>query len=324
MVRREVGDDRERLANILSAVERYQAAPPHETVEEAEVIGREGAARLLHYGGSGQLIVFVPSLVNPPDILDLGERSLLRWLARKGFSVHMIDWGRPGAAERSLSLAGVVTERLVPLLGLLERPPILAGYCLGGTLAIAAAKRIPATALVTLATPWRLSAYPLQQRTEIADYWQSVRPLAEQAGFVSMDLLQPAFWALDPAQPVRKFERYAAMPPLSAEAKRFARMEDWANGGNPIPLPAVDELMRAFAEDRFASGWEVGGDPIDPLEVNLPWLDVHSATDRIVPAASAPPAPESLTVEAGHVGMVVGGRAETLLWKPMAAWLQSL
>jgi hypothetical protein len=26
-------------------------------------------------------VLFIPSLINPPNVLDMGERSLLRWLA---------------------------------------------------------------------------------------------------------------------------------------------------------------------------------------------------------------------------------------------------
>lgn len=310
------------MTRVLAAVDRYQAAPEPEPVQPPEEVARKGSARLLSYGGTGRPVLFVPSLVNPPYILDLGERSLLRWLAGEGFAVHLIDWGRPEAAERGYALAEMVTERLEPLAAKLE-DPVLAGYCLGGTLAIAAAQRIKAAALLTIAAPWNMAAYPPEQRQEVSDYWQRVRPVAEAAGLVSMDLLQPAFWALDPALPVRKFERYAAM--RGAEARRFERMEDWANSGEPISLPAVDDLIEGgYRDDMFMRGWQVGGERINPARLDIPWLDIRSATDRIVPNEAAPPAPEHMTVEAGHVGMIVGSRARELLWKPMAAWLQSL
>ena len=67
------------------------------------------------------------------------------------------------------------------------------------------------------------------------------------------------------------------------------------------------------------------GERIDAAGLQLPILDVVARRDHIVPAAAAlsrhgPGVP--LVLDAGHVGMIVGGRAPQLLWAPLAAWLQ--
>jgi polyhydroxyalkanoate synthase len=52
--------------------------------------------------------------------------------------------------------------------------------------------------------------------------------------------------------------------------------------------------------------------------------------DRLVPAESARPlaalTPNSTVIEpkAGHIGMVAGTHAQTVLWQPFADWLHSL
>jgi polyhydroxyalkanoate synthase len=48
---------------------------------------------------------------------------------------------------------------------------------------------------------------------------------------------------------------------------------------------------------------------------------VVSTSDRIVPAPSAAAIGETLSLDLGHVGMVVGRRAREALWTPLARWL---
>jgi polyhydroxyalkanoate synthase len=323
LVAREVGGDSARRARILAAVERYQnAAPCAAQTPLPDVAATSGSTRLLYLAGRGVPLVLIPSLVNPPDVLDMPGQSFARFLA-KGFAVHIIDWGRPDPAMSQLSLAGLVEERLAPLLRTLERP-VLAGYCLGGALAIAAARLVYARALLTLAATWDLHAYPSEQRAQLAALWSQVKTISAATGTVSMDMIQPAFWALDPALPVRKYERYAGMPPGSAQALRFERLEDWANGGHPLPFRAAQDLFeRGFAGNMLARDWVVGGERVDPAAISCPWLDIRASDDRIVPAAAAPPAPERRTVPLGHVGMIVGSRAEQEVWTLVREWLQT-
>ncbi|MBB5278917.1 alpha/beta hydrolase [Pacificimonas flava] len=327
LVRQAAGNDRGRRQRILAAVARYQAAPPASAPSPPpRLVAAAGSARLLSFADAGPPLLLVPSLINPPDILDLDRnRSLARWLAGRGYAVHMIDWGRPRAEELHFDLGDYVTQRLEPLARHLERP-VLAGYCLGGTLAMAATVRGKAGGLVTLATPWRFGGYPDERRKEVRDYWAQARRVAEGLSAVPMSLVQPAFWALDPQLPPRKFERYAVMADGSEEARRFERMEDWASSGAPIALPAMEEAVTGlFAEDRTGAGeWRVGGTRIRPQDISVPWIDIAATGDRLVPATAAPPAPDARQARAGHVGMIAGSRARHEVWEPMAAWLASL
>ena len=131
----------ERLPRALAGLRRYQEAvrapPPAPLPAIAE---RHGAA-LRDYGGDGPDLLFIPSLINPPTVLDLPDKSLLRWLAAKGRRVLLLDWG-PADGRRELSVAGHVEEVILPFLRSLPAPADLAGYCLGGTMANAAAVNI--------------------------------------------------------------------------------------------------------------------------------------------------------------------------------------
>jgi polyhydroxyalkanoate synthase len=320
MLRRETEGRPESLARALEGLRRYQEAvrdpPPDPPAAVAETLG----ATVRDYGGAGPPVLFVPSLINPPSILDLPGRSLLRWLAAEGgVRPLLLDWGWQVEARSALSVAGHVEAVILPLIDALGERPALAGYCLGGTMALAAARPAGAPAVGALAGPWRFSGFDDEARSMLARLWAGAEPTSRALGCLPMEVLQSAFWSLDPARTAAKFEAYAEMAEGSPEARAFVTLEDWANDGPPLPHAAASELF----EDMFGAdvtgrgGWRLA----DPGTLLCPFLDIVSTSDRIVPAASATGAGERLELSQGHVGMVVGGRARAALWEPLAAWL---
>ncbi|VVT04959.1 Poly-beta-hydroxybutyrate polymerase [Sphingomonas sp. EC-HK361] len=289
---------------------------------------RRGHARLLDYGGSedGPPVVFVPSLINPSHILDLTpETSLLRWIAARGHRTLLLDWGSPTPVDRALDIAGHVERILLPLLARLKQAPILVGYCLGGTMALAAAARAEVTAVATIAAPWHFTGYGETARASIADLWTSAHAACDALGLVPMEVLQSGFWRLDPARTIAKYEAFAAMPAGSRAARDFVALEDWANAGAPLTYAAGAELFAMIERDAPGRGeWIVGGAPVDLSSIACPATEFVSLGDRIVPAATAAGLPSRHDVAAGHVGMIVGGRACAVLWEPLADWLSTV
>jgi polyhydroxyalkanoate synthase len=321
LLREQTHGQPERAARALEGLRRYQQAERRPVAAVMPAIAEIQGAALRDYGGTGAPIVFVPSLINPPNVLDLPGRSLLRWLADQGPRVLLLDWGWPDEARRELSVTGHVEQILLPLLDRLDRPPALAGYCLGGTMALAAAQLAPVRSLATIAAPWHFTGFPEEARARLARLWKASRPTVDAMGLLPMEVLQSAFWNLDPARTVSKFEAFAGLEGEAAE--RFVTLEDWANDGPPLAGAAARQLFEEmFARDVTGEGaWQVGGAPVRLDEMTVPMLHIVSATDRIVPAASAPDRGESLTLQQGHVGMVAGSAAHERLWQPLAAWL---
>ena len=318
------------MRRALAGLRLYQQAKRTPRPAPAPAIAEVEGATLRDYGevaaaSGGPPTVFVPSLINPPTILDLSEeRSLLRWLASLGHRALLVDWGWPGTARRDWSIADHVERLLLPLLDSLGESVRLAGYCLGGTMAAAAAQLRPAAGLALIATPWRFSAYPADSRDSIIRLWErGGSDAAERLGVLPMELLQSAFWSLDPKRTIAKFEAFAEMDPDSEEARAFVTLEDWANDGPPLPgRTARDLFLDFFRADSPGEGrWWVGGADIRPDRLELPILNIVSTSDRIVPAATAPRCGERLELALGHVGMVVGSRAKEALWEPLHAWL---
>jgi len=310
------------MQRALAGLRKYQEAPRPSPAPPMPAIASALGARLRDYGGSGPPVLFVPSLINPPTVLDLGPRSLLRWLAGQGRRVLLLDWGWPREdARRKLSVAGHVEQILLPLMDAIGAPVDLVGYCLGGTMATAAAQIGPARSLVAIATPWRFAGFSDAARADLARLWAQAKPAADALGLLPMEVLQSAFWSLDPARTIAKFEAFPDMTGPAAEA--FIALEDWANDGPPLTVAAARELMEDFyaADLPGGGGWRVSDEVIDPAGLDIPVLNIVSTTDRIVPHASAMAAGERIDLALGHVGMMVGSRAEDALWAPLAAWL---
>jgi polyhydroxyalkanoate synthase len=140
----------------------------------------------------------------------------------------------------------------------------------------------------------------------MAKVWNGALGPSTSLGALPMEVLQAAFWALDPGRTVSKFASFASLDPNSDAALRFVMLEDWANEGEPLPLPAARELFEnLFGADLPGQGqWQVAGHAA-PQSPPASTLHITAANDHIVPAATAPAGPTA-SIASGHVGMIVG------------------
>lgn len=325
MLRSETAAYPDRMAAALAGLTAYQQAPRPAAPPPMPALATAGRAALRYYGGRGRMVVCVPSLINPPAILDLGAVSLARWLAAQGFRVALVDWGAPTSADRDMDMTGHVESLLLPLIEQLDAPPVLVGYCLGGTMATAAAAGTTVAGLATIAAPWRFDGYGAA-RGGMRDLWQAALPTAEALGVLPMEVLQAGFWRLDPARTITKYEAFGRMAPDSEAARAFVRLEDWANAGEPLPLACARDLFDRFitADAPGQGQWTIRGRTVAPHTLDCPTVEFVSTTDRIVPAATAAGLADHRELALGHVGMIVGGRARASLWQPLADWIAAL
>jgi polyhydroxyalkanoate synthase len=321
---------------FADGIEAYRHHPYERAAEDAQVVWRAGGTALIDHGGDGVPVLFAPSLVNRGWVLDLVPgQGMLSWLAGRGIHPYRVEWGSPGDEERGFDIAAYVGQRLEPALAEVARRsgrrPILAGYCMGGLLALAAAIRRPDAigGLVLLATPWDFHAENAARSVAIGTLYRTSRPLFGMLGEFPIDAIQALFATHDPIVALRKFRRFAAFDPASVEARNFVALEDWLNDGVPLTLPVADEAMLGWygANVTGLGQWSVGGVAMDPAVIAVPSLVVVPSGDRLVPPASATAVLPRLSqatrldVPLGHIGMVVGRHAERSLWGPLADWI---
>lgn len=329
-----------RLHDLSAGIRAYQSHPYHRDLAAPPVLWREGTTRLLDFRPEGgQPVLFVPSLVNRAYILDLSaEHSLLRWLAAKsGLRPLLVDWGAPGAAEKKFTLTDYIAGRLDGAFDAAHAispngaPIAVAGYCMGGLLALALAIRRQAdvSRLALLATPWNFHSERVAQAEAAGRAIAAAGSLLESCGELPVDIIQSMFAGLDPFLVLRKFIAFAQFDPASSKAARFVALEDWLNDGVPLAAPVARECLAGWYGENTPHRlqWRVDGEIVDPASFEKPALVLAPQQDRIVPPKSAAALGEALpnaTVKSlpfGHIGMVAGARAETAVWAPLADWL---
>ncbi len=325
MLREETAASPERRAAALAGLKAYQQAPRARPRKALPARFRRGRARLRDYGGGdGRPVIFVPSLINPPFILDLApQNSLLRWCSEQGLHPYLLDWGTPGPDDRGMDVTAHVERILIPLIEKFDRPPLLVGYCLGGTLALGAAAAGKTAGVALIATPWHFAGFG-GGRDAIGELWTAAKPSCEAMGLVPMEVLQTGFWRLDPARTVSKYEAFGRMDPGSDAWNGFIALEDWANAGAPLPYAVGRQLFEDFVGDDLTGNgsWHIAGQAVDPHALPCPSVEFVSLSDRIVPKESAADLADRRDLGSGHVGMIVGGRATAQLWEPLADWLK--
>ncbi len=331
-----------RLQAMLAGVARYQASRPTGPAHAATPLATVGGVTLLDHGPvDAPPVMLVPSMVNPARILDLMPgRSLVGWLREQGWRPLLVDWAGD-RFEPDMTLARAVRQRLLPLLdravALAGGPVPLVGYCMGGTLSVAAAALAPerVSRLALLAAPWRFfmedeapaSAVGGAAARRMSDLMAS---LPTGSG-VPVALLQGFFAGIDPTLMARKFRRFANLAPDDPAVDFFVALESWANDGAPLPVDVAREVLRDwYGANAPARGtWSLDGAPVVPESFGGPVLIAAPARDRLVPPESvralldAFPHARTLAPASGHVGMIVGSGARAGLWSPLTTWLSA-
>jgi polyhydroxyalkanoate synthase subunit PhaC len=327
-------------AALIEGIAAYRRHPWQRTLIDPPSIWSEGGTRLLDYGpAGGRPVLFVPSLINRAYVLDIAEGySMLRWLSGQGVRPLLLDWGWPEETERRFSLtdyvAGRMERAMTAAAGYAGTPPVLAGYCMGGTLAVAAAQRRPDLigGLALLAAPWDFHAPDPERALQAAQTLPLLEPALAFSDALPVDLLQSLFALLDPWGVADKYRGFARLSPDSERARLFVALEDWLNDGVPLAAGVARAcLSEWYGENAPARGnWRIAGLPVDPAAIATPTFVAVPGRDRIVPPESARilarliPNAVLHQPAAGHIGMAAGARAEISLWRPLCDWLRTL
>ena len=199
--------------------------------------------------------MLVPSLINPPRILDLDEEvSLTGAIARMGrrccCSTGAKRTQRPELERRRpyRAIAAAVAaqhwraggaDRLLPRRDDGDR-----------------GRQPRRRASASSRSPRRgISAhYPESSRRALQDMWRhSQAAAAKRSARCRWRCCRRPSGRSIPSAPCSKFAEFGRLDPASADARRFVELEEWANEGEALPYPAAKELIEElFGEDRRA------------------------------------------------------------------------
>lgn len=327
-----------RAEAFLTGLLRYTETPYRRTLKEPPAIWRRGNARLLDYSehdADGPVVLFIPSLINRYYILDLDEeRSLLRHVASTGACTMVLDWGAPGKHEKDFSCADYIVDILCQAIEFLHQTTgkkiTLAGYCMGGVMAIAATliKHQSVNSLSLFATPWNFHCQSFSPFILSTSWHSTIEAMLSKKDMLAADAIQSLFYWTDPWVFENKFRRFAEMED-DKEIDEFVALEQWVNDGVPMTVAAARECLLGWAqENQLADGrWQIADKKINPKEIKCPVFMVMPENDHIVPKDCAEPLARILwkakiiRPHAGHVSMIVGKNAKKEVWAPFVRWL---
>jgi len=305
---------------------------------------RDGKTVLWRYGRTAAdsglpPLVICYALVNRPYMLDLQpDRSLIRGLLARGLDVYLVDWGYPDRGDSGLSLDDYVNRFLG---GCIDRvreahdvPAVnLLGVCQGGTLSICHAALHPGRVrnLVTMVTP-----VDFHTDDNLLAKWSrrlDVDAVVESLGNVPGELLNAAFIALMPLRlTAGKYAGLADVAHDRVALENFLRMERWIHDSPDQAGTAFRQFIRGFFQENrlVRGGLQIGGQAVDPRRISCPVLNVFASQDHLVPPSASRPlggligSSDYTTFEfdGGHIGIYVSRRAQELLPRTIAQWLE--
>lgn len=311
----------------------------------SEQIHQDGRVKLLHYLSDEppkhrQPVVFVFALVNRPYILDLlPGKSVVEHFVKAGFDTYLIDWGKPTHADRNESLDTYVNgyiPRMVDHVAAkcgVEQVSLL-GYCMGGTLSTMFTALHPQRVknLILLA-----AGIDFATREGLLNEWSDVRNF-DVDGFVDAfgncpaEFLQWSFLMLKPIanlmqKPITLVERLDDEKFIT----EFLTMETWLNDNIPVPGEVYREFVKYLYQQNQLTRGEltIGDRRVDLGQITCPVLNLMATKDDLVPCAQSEPFNDlvgsrdrkAIRLNAGHIGLAVGSRAQRELWPQAVDWL---
>jgi polyhydroxyalkanoate synthase len=322
-----------------------QACEARAGASSHDVVLQNGSLRLLRYRRTTPAshhtpVLFCYALVNRHYILDLlPDKSVIQRYLQQGFDVYLIDWGTPADAERTLTLHDYVCGRLAGVVDFIRAAHgvdrlHLVGYCMGGTMAALLAALEPSLVktLTLLAAPIDFSSQQSLLNVWADHRYFDVDAFVDAFGNCPALFLQACFLITKPVENLleKSIGLYEQLDDPRFVASYFA-LEHWINDN----IPVAGETFRQFVKHLYQRNELVRGELrlgdrcVDLRRIQCPLLLLTAQKDHLVPPASTVALRdrvssadiEAMTIEAGHVGLVVSSKAHKTLWPRAVDWL---
>ncbi|HEU0224306.1 MAG TPA: alpha/beta fold hydrolase [Steroidobacteraceae bacterium] len=268
-------------------------------VTEGQVILRNELMELIQYSPTTpdvhpEPVLIVPAWIMKYYILDLSPKnSLVAWLVDQGFTVFMISWKNPTAADRNLGMDDYVRKGVYAALDAVativpDRGIHAVGYCIGGTLLTIAASALSAwgdtriqditlfAAQTDFSEPGELSLFISPAQIEMLEaimYKEGVLDSKQMGAAFAMLRAHDLLW-----QPAVKSY-------LKGERDQQIDLMAWNADGTRMPWKMHTEyLLGLYLHNDLAEGrFKVEGVEVNLADIAAPMFVVGTETDHVAP-----------------------------------------
>ncbi|NKK67959.1 class III poly(R)-hydroxyalkanoic acid synthase subunit PhaC [Rhizobium leguminosarum bv. viciae] len=318
------------------------------------LVMRRDKVELFRYEPTAERIVKTPvlivyGLVGRYTIADLqSDRSLVRNLLAEGIDVWLIDWGKPGRAERWLTMDDYVDDYIHEAVHRICRETghdkvTLHGICQGGVFTTCYAALHPEKVknLVLTITPIDFHADiddPAAHQGLLNIWTRSLAPedidrMVDALGVIPGEFMSSIFSLMKPMYSLTKYNvELFHIIDNKDRLMNFLRMEKWLADRPDHPGAAGRQwLKELYQENRLVEGrFELSGRIVDLRAIDVPVLNIYALNDHIIPPACSKALGgkigstdyTEIPLPGGHVGIFVSSESQGKPAKWIAEWLQ--
>ena len=325
---------------------RYYGLP-----DEAEVRMPDGSVLPIERRQFPVPLVLVPPLGVTTETFDLmPQRSLVRYMAARGFRVYMIDWGRPRKAHAHYGLYDYAERMFSQALERIRehagtRELSLYGWCMGGLLCLMnqGLNADPEVRnLVTVASPIDLRGGGFVAQT--AQLINAPAQLVAKYTDLRLQMLDPRMFNVPPWMTTLAFKLTDPVGSVTTYWDLITRLADrefveshsttaaYLNNMLMYPGGVVRDMTSKMAIDNTLASGQIelaSGEVADLTRIRANFLAYAGDRDTLVPPPIASRSVDLVASQdksfrvapGGHMGVILGSKAFRAVWQETADWL---
>lgn len=328
----------------------------YELPEDDEIALVDGTTMAIQREQHPVPLVLVPPLGVTTETFDLmPQRSLVRYLVARGFKVYLLDWGKPQKEHAHLGLLDYCDDMMGTALDKIRRHSgskelSLMGWCMGGLLSLfyqGINKDKHIRNIVTIASPIDIDSGKgvISKVAGVAQALDGPAQLVSNYSNLRLNTLDPArlslpdwattivFKMTDPVGSVTTYWDLVTRLWDREFVESHSTTSDYLNNMLRYPGGVLQDMAGGVViENQIAGGKVQIRDKVAEIDsIKSSLLAFAGERDSLVPPEVAERVVELVAsgdkefrvAPGGHMGVIIGSKAQGAVWAEAADWLEA-